>query len=45
MMCRKQHNGKNPLSVITLIINELNSSIKRQSSRMDKIHDLSIFCL
>ena len=32
------------LPVIILTVNELNSSIKRQSGRMDKLHDLFSFC-
>ena len=32
------------LPVIILMVNELNSSIKRQSGRMDKIYDLFSFC-
>ena len=32
------------LPVIILTVNELNSSIKRQSGSMDKLHDLFSFC-
>lgn len=33
------------ISIITLNVNGLNSSVKRQGGRMDKKHDPTICCL